>query len=425
MEDSGYRFGVGVLVLASAIIGVLLVAFFGAVPSLWVDRYRVNFNFEKAPKVTIDTPVRKNGVLIGRVSGIALLPADEGVILTMELERKYPLNKSEVPRISAGSFITGDAVVEFVQPSRESLIKRFDGGSPGSVRDGDLDAMELAESNTIMSEGYYSDGGENAQDPQEFLSTLEQNFVPLISSLERAMVRLDSVGASVQAIVGDGSAPIKDLVSSTKSTIDNINTTVGSIDRVVKQVERADIPNAIANGLTLLPDLFKEAQTTLAQTQRTLKGFEKFSLSLEGLGKEFEGIGETVREAVQNAGVAIENIAEITEPVSQNSEQLVNNAVQALENLDALSKDLKKFTSKLNNSNGTVNQLVENDQLYFSVLQAVKSIEASSGNIQVLTQKLQPIVADARIFTDKLARDPGQLGVRGVLSNRPQGVGLK
>jgi phospholipid/cholesterol/gamma-HCH transport system substrate-binding protein len=276
-----------------------------------------------------------------------------------------------------------------------------------------------------MSEGYYSEGGENAQDPQEFLSTLEQNFVPLISSLERAMVRLDSVGASVQAIVGDGSAPIKDLVSSTKSTIDNINTTVGSIDRVVKQVERADIPNAIANGLTLLPDLFKEAQTTLAQTQRTLKGFEKFSLSLEGLGKEFEGIGETVREAVQNAGVAIENIAEITEPVSQNSEQLVNNAVRALENLDALSKDLKKFTSKLNSSKGTVNQLVENDQLYFSVLQAVKSIEASSGNIQVLTQKLQPIVADARIFTDKLARDPGQLGVRGVLSNRPQGVGLK
>ena len=421
MEDSGYRFGVGVLVLASAIIGVLLVAFFGAVPNLWVDRYRASFNFDKAPKVTIDTPVRKNGVLIGRVSGISLLAGDEGVILTMELERKYPLNKSEVPRISAGSFITGDAVVEFVKPSRESLVKRFDGG----LKDGDLDATELAESNTIMTEGFYSIGGENAQDPQEFLSTLEQNFIPLISSLERAMVRLDSVGASMQAIVGDGSAPIKDLVSSTKITIDNINTTVGSIDRVVKQVERADIPNAIANALTLLPDLFKEAQITLAQTQRTLKGFEQFSLSLEGLGKEFEGIGETVREAVKNAGVAIENIAEITEPVSQNSEKLVNNAIQALENLDALSKDLKRFTNKLNNRNGTINQLVENDQMYFSVLQAVKSIEASSSNIQVLTQRLQPIVADARIFTDKLARDPGQLGVRGVLSNRPQGIGLK
>jgi hypothetical protein len=28
MDDNGYRFGVGVLVLASAIIGVLLIAFF-------------------------------------------------------------------------------------------------------------------------------------------------------------------------------------------------------------------------------------------------------------------------------------------------------------------------------------------------------------------------------------------------------------
>lgn len=425
MEENGYRFGVGVLVLSSAIIGVLLVAFFGAVPALWVDRYRVSFNFEKAPKVTVDTPVRKNGVLIGRVSSIALLPGEGGVILTMELDRKYPLAKAEVPIISAGSFITGDAVVEFVKPSRESLIRRFDGGSQGSVKDGELDTSELEESTAIMTEGYYSIGGENAPDPQEFLSTLERNFIPLVSSLERAMGRLDSVGASVQAIVGDGSSPIKDLVSTTKTTIDNINTTVVSIDRVVKQVERADIPSAIANGLTLLPDLFQEAQVTLTQTQRTLKGFEQFSLSLEGLGKEFEGIGETVREAVENAGVAIENIAEITEPVSQNSEQLVNNAVQALDNLNALSKDLKKFTNKINNSNGTINQLVENDQLYFTVLNAVRSIEASSGNIQVLTQKLQPIVADARIFTDKLARDPGQLGVRGVLSNRPQGIGLK
>jgi hypothetical protein len=37
MDDNGYRFGVGVLVLASAIIGVLLIAFFGAVPKFWVE----------------------------------------------------------------------------------------------------------------------------------------------------------------------------------------------------------------------------------------------------------------------------------------------------------------------------------------------------------------------------------------------------
>jgi phospholipid/cholesterol/gamma-HCH transport system substrate-binding protein len=109
MEESGYRFGVGVLVMASAIIGVLLIAFFGAVPTLWVDRNRVNVNFERAPRVAVDTPVRKNGVLIGRVASVTLLPGQKGVMVRMELDRKVELTKGEVPKIVSGSIITGDS----------------------------------------------------------------------------------------------------------------------------------------------------------------------------------------------------------------------------------------------------------------------------------------------------------------------------
>lgn len=419
MEESGYRFGVGVLVLASAMIGVLLIAFFGAAPSLWVDRYRVSFNFPKAPKVAVDTQVLKNGVLIGRVSNISLLKGQEGVILTLELDRKYELQKKEVPRVAAGSFITGDAVVEFVEPTAESKLRRFD-GTLGDPRNGILDANEIAVSEEIITDSYYSWGGEVEPSPIEFIAKLEE-VVPVLNSVERAMNRFDTVGKSLESAVGDGPG----LVTSAKEALDNLNNTVNTINRVAVQVEKADLGNVVANALAVLPGLFKEAQDTLTQTQRTLKGFEQFSASLEGLGKEFEGIGETIHKAVDNANIAIENIAEITEPVSQNSEQLVNNAVRAMEDLDILARDLKQFTNRLNKSDGTIAKLVDSDQMHVAVLSALKKIEASSGNIQVITQKLQPIIDDARIFTDKIARDPGQLGVRGVLSNRPQGVGLK
>ena len=419
MEESGYRFGVGVLVLASAMIGVLLIAFFGAAPALWVDRYRVSYNFPSAPKVTVDTPVRKNGVLIGRVSNLSLLQGNKGVVLTLELDRKYELQKKEVPRVGTGSFITGDAVLEFIEPTNESLLARFDGAA-GDARNGILDVPERDVAEQVILDGFYSTGGEVERSPTEFLAKLEA-VVPVLNSVERAMNRFDEVGRTLEAAVGDGPG----LITSAKTTIDNLNTTVNTINRVATQVERADIPGGIANGLTMLPDLFKEAQTTLAQTQRTLRGFEQFSASLEGLGKEFEGIGETIRKAVDNANVALANIAEITEPISENSDRLVQNAVQSMEDLDILAKDLKRFTSRLNNSNGTISQLVDNDQLYFAVINTLKNIESSSGNIQVLTQKLQPIVADARIFTDKIARDPGQLGLRGAINNRPQGLGLK
>jgi len=122
MEENNQRFSVGVLVLAAGIIGVLLVAYFGAVPAFWVERYRITINFRSAPKVTIDTPVRKNGVLIGRVSNVLLGPGDAGVNVTMELEKKYEIQKSEMPLITSESLITGDAVIQFVPPTPQSLL---------------------------------------------------------------------------------------------------------------------------------------------------------------------------------------------------------------------------------------------------------------------------------------------------------------
>ncbi|MCY2985257.1 MAG: MlaD family protein [Planctomycetota bacterium] len=425
MEESGYRFGVGVLVMASAIIGVLLIAFFGAVPTLWVDRNRVSFNFPTAPRVAVDTPVRKNGVLIGRVSSIALQPGDKGVIVRMELDRKVELRKGEVPKILSGSIITGDAVIEFIAGTPESNLRRFD-GTQGTPPDGILDASEAAPINEIITDAFYSTGGEVAPDPFESLVRVEQSLLPLMSTVNITLQRFDKIGASMQEVIGDGDGPIRDMVTSIKETSEVVKTTVNDIGKVAKQVERAQIPDAIANALAEVPGIFKEAQSTLAQTQRTLKGFEQFSASLEGLGKEFEGIGETIRKAVDNANTAIENIAEITEPVSQNSEVLVANAVNALENLNALSVDLKRFTTRLNNSRGTVAELVDNPQIAYKVNQTLQNIQTASANVEILTQRLQPIIGDVRVFSDKIARNPGALiDLKGTISGRPRGVGLK
>ena len=144
------------------------------------------------------------------------------------------------------------------------------------------------------------------------------------------------------------------------------------------------------------------------------------------MGKEFDGIGETIRKAVENANVAIENIAEITEPVSKNSEALVANAVRAMADIDTLAVDLKKITSRLNTSNGTVAQLIDNPQLYYQATKSLNNIPMASANVQVLTQKLQPIVNDIRVFSDKIARSPGAVvDLKGAISGRPRGIGLK
>ena len=71
MDERIMQFRVGVMVLATLIITAILVLLFGKVPSLVPHAtYTIYVRFPEAPGVTRDTPVRKSGILIGRVSDI-------------------------------------------------------------------------------------------------------------------------------------------------------------------------------------------------------------------------------------------------------------------------------------------------------------------------------------------------------------------
>jgi phospholipid/cholesterol/gamma-HCH transport system substrate-binding protein len=81
--------------------------------------------------------------------------------------------------------------------------------------------------------------------------------------------------------------------------------------------------------------------------------------------------------------------------------------------------DLRRFTTRLNNGQGTVARLIEDEQLYFGL---VRTLE----NIEMMSQQLRPTLDNVRVFSDKIARDPGgQIGVRGALTRRPVGSGIK
>ena len=62
----------GLNIVASLIIAAILVLLFGEMPRLVRSTYTVFMSFPSAPGVTVDTPVRKSGILIGRVSDVRL-----------------------------------------------------------------------------------------------------------------------------------------------------------------------------------------------------------------------------------------------------------------------------------------------------------------------------------------------------------------
>ncbi|MEJ1731091.1 MlaD family protein, partial [Escherichia coli] len=68
--------------------------------------------FPEAPGVTDASPVRKSGILIGRVVRVELLD-EGGALVTAEIERGRRLFNDEVCRINRT--LLGDSTLEFVK----------------------------------------------------------------------------------------------------------------------------------------------------------------------------------------------------------------------------------------------------------------------------------------------------------------------
>jgi phospholipid/cholesterol/gamma-HCH transport system substrate-binding protein len=102
MNDRVMALRVGIVLLAAGFITGFLIILLGEGRSFLQDRYTVHIKFPKAPGVAVDTPVRKDGVLIGRVTHVEL--RDEGgVVITAKIDDGRKIFKDEVGMIKPSS----------------------------------------------------------------------------------------------------------------------------------------------------------------------------------------------------------------------------------------------------------------------------------------------------------------------------------
>ncbi|GAB5403675.1 MAG: hypothetical protein Aurels2KO_19060 [Aureliella sp.] len=397
MDEQGYRFGVGVLVVASMVVAVILILFFGAAPNLLKEQYVVTIRFSSAPGVATDTPVRKSGVRIGRVKAIKLLRdaglGDSGVDLTLELDSQYKVYAGEQPQIGIGSLITNDAVVEFRPPSDQSLLTRFD-GSAGSPTDGVLDENERNASEAVLQDGDFLSGGTLAPDPLAAIGDMQGSMSSALNSIETAANQFSALSMEIRATLGGGNGDLKRITNSIETTVANLNRTLTSVNGLVSD---PSIKTTLATVSQRLPQLLTKADRVMEQTESMFATFE-------GVGQAAEG--------------AIRNVEEFTEPFGQQGDEIVAEVRQTIGNLNSLMADLQGVAATVNrvavrieNGDGTLAKLIDDDELYYSIADSVQ-------NFETVLRRLQPIVEDARVFSDKLARSPGSIARDALLGSR-------
>ena len=105
---------------------------------------------------------------------------------------------------------------------------------------------------------------------------------------------------------------------------------------------------------------------------------------------------------------AVGNINTATAPLARQSQAMVARLNQSLINIESMSGELATVAKLANQNDGTVRKLLTDPSVY-------RNVNSTAASLAVLLENLKPVVADLQVFSDKVARHPEILGVRGVV----------
>lgn len=367
MDERTLRLRVGVVVLAAILVTGILVMLMGDMPFLGGTKKVIYVIFPTAPGVDVGTPVRKSGITIGRVSRVELLKPT-GVRVTTDIDPQYVLLDSEFCRVGTSSLL-GDALLEFVPGPEMQNAKPLEHGA--EIQNGIV-----------------------AGNPANVVVNLENDIRNALMSIRAAGEEVRVAANTLNSAVANNDDQIPRIMQKSELALDQFNLTMRSMNDIFGDPElRAGLKQTMRD----VPQLFAEARSTLQQAN-------------EG----FAGMKEVTTRASRN----LENLENFTKPLGERGPQLVENLDGSLANVNALLEQLVEFTDNLNSRQGTLGRLMNDEELY-------QKLNRSLENIEELTFKAKPIMENVTILTDKLARDPRQLGLKGALDGRPLGVGAK
>lgn len=353
MDERVIQFRVGVMVLATIIITLILVLLFGERQALFQAKQTYYIKFPEATGVSRNSPIQLSGIVIGRVTDVQLAE-DNGALITAEIDSKYQIRQNQVCRI--GTSLLGDATLRFVRSNDPSM------------------------SNTPVPPGS-TISGVVAPDPIQIVSDMQQRLAGAIGSVTKTSEDLDVVVRRIGGVLQNNEQRLDRIIVNSDETMAMLRKSVANFNEFAADPE---LKEKIRQTIEGMPEVLRESRDTLRRMSETFGVLDQNLRNVEGL----------------------------TRPLGERGESLVGRLDESMRKFDLAMDQMVRFSSQLNNSEGSLGQLVHNPDLYNNLNQA-------ASNIQEITVRLRPILDDARVFSDKIARHPEVLGVRGALEKRP------
>jgi len=357
MNERVMQFRVGIMVFATLLILGILMVMFGEMPKIIYGEYKLYITFDQAPGVSDGTPVRKSGILIGRVTNVSFSDEDTKVEVTVAIQDKFRLHKNELCRVQSN--LLGDASLEFVRsPDRAASTELLKNG----------DKLK----------GVYT------PEPAQLIANIQDKFDSTISSVQSTSSDLSAASRKLATTLDTLNQMLEQNRDGIKNAVDQANEIMSSTKSVIGD---KDTQEQLRAAIKEMPQMIKDTHDTVLKMRETVAVVDRNLRNVEGF----------------------------TKPLGERGEVLIDNLDRGTQKLDQLVSEMLKFSQALNSSEGTIGQLVNNPELY-------QHINHAARNIDEVSRQLKPIVDDARVFSDKIARHPEMLGVRGVVQ---KGAGIK
>ncbi len=424
MNDQAIRFRFGIFVLASLILLAVLTILFGGFPSYFKRSESHSIIFANAQGVAPGTPVRRSGVRIGEVSAVALDNDTGKVKVDIRIDHKYYVRKNDRPTLVQG-LLGGDATIALVPPEDPKLDLPIP-LEPGAVMQG----ITPADPGTLMQQT-----AELVKPAQEALVEMRKLFqsinkmTPVVDATLQDFREIGKMAKTVGPDLQKTSEELRTLSKIAREAIPEIQDTattwnrVGkrvdvllktNEDKITKTVDRAD------ETLKRINDLFSDENQKLVRD--TLKNVKNGTQQLEAISKDTSDLLKDSRatvkqlsETLKRADDALADLQKTMKPFGEKGPGVFKNLDESSENLNKTLKDLRELIQVVARGDGTVQRLLSDPALY-------NNINDSAIMVTKILPRIDRVMRDMEIFSDKLARHPELLGVRGAIV---PSIGLK
>ena len=262
------------------------------------------------------------------------------------------------------------------------------------------------------------------------LVTAELKAAPWLTSDQVAEVRAGILGDSVIELIrhttnmppkpiengsrlagvvqGDPIAAFSNIQGDLSNAIQSFGTTSDEIRVLVTRFN--DLLQANDSQLTRIIDNTEEAVSKFSQTADSInqivsdpsvrdalvQAVERLPQTIEDVRMTMNGLQNTLSLADQN----LRNFEGLTAPLGERGPQIIANVEDATRNLDVVVNQFASFMEAVNRPDGSLGQLLNDPALY-------QQVTSTIANVNQITCRLQPIVEDVRVITDRVARHPG------------------